>query len=410
MQFELYVALRYLRAKRRDRFFSIASVISVTGVALGVAALIVAMAITNGFHALFSDQLIGASSHITLVERNPEYGIENYDALIEQLGRIEHVEAAAPTLYGEMMITTPARAKGCVLKGVNPDAEVQVSDLLSKVVEGSFDGLRNSEGRFPGILLGRQLADAIGARVSTIVTVMSPQGEITPLGMIPALKRFQVVGIFETGFFELDNLWSICLLPDAQRALSIPDVANSIEFRLDDLAASDAAAAAIQDAAGADYSVSTWIERNPVLFSTLEAEKLVTALIIGMTMLVAAMNILISLVMIVIEKTKEIAVLKSFGARNGQIRRIFVWQGVIIGVLGTCLGLVLGHLTCWLCERYRLIPLKAEAYGLEYVPFSPRPLDAVLVALAAVAICYAITIYPSGSAARVAPAEILRYE
>lgn len=410
MKFELYVALRYLRAKRRDRFFSIATVISVTGVALGVAALIVAMAITNGFHSVFSEQLIGASSHITLVERNPEFGIEDYDVLIEKLTGIEHVVGIAPALYGEMMITTPGRAKGCVLKGVDPDAELRVSDLLSKVVEGSLEGLENSAGDYPGILLGRRLADTIGARVATIVTVMSPQGEITPLGMIPGLKRFQVVGIFETGFYELDNLWAICLLRDAQRALSINDVANSVEVRLDDLEASESVANEIQDTAGDDYAVSTWIERNPVLFSTLEAEKLVTALIIGMTMLVAAMNILISLVMIVVEKTKEIAVLKSMGTRNGQIRRIFVWQGVIIGVVGTAVGLALGHLACWLCDRYRLIPMNAEAYGLEFVPFSPRPLDAVLVALAAVAICYAITIYPSSSAARVAPAEILRYE
>lgn len=410
MRFELYVAQRYLRAKRRDRFFSIATVISVTGVSLGVAALIVALAITNGFHELFSEQLIGASSHITVVEKNPEYGIEDYNDIMSRVRALEHVEAVAPTLYGEMMITTPGRSKGCVLKGVVPDAEIRVSDLLSKVVEGSFHELGNDGGRFPGIVLGQRLADAIGARVSTIVTVMTPQGELTPLGMIPALKRFQVVGIFETGYFELDNLWAVCLLRDAQRTLSIKDVVNSIEVRLSGLDASDQVAAAIRYEVGDEYAVSTWIDRNPVLFSALEAEKLVTALIIGMTMLVAAMNILISLVMFVIEKTREIAILMSMGARKDQIRRIFVWQGLIVGVIGTAMGLVLGHVTCWICDRYRLIPLNAEAYGLEYVPFAPQAIDGILVALAAVAICYLITVYPSGSAARVAPAETLRYE
>ena len=207
--FELYVALRYLRAKRRDRFFSIATVISVTGVALGVAALIIAMAITNGFHSVFSEQLIGASSHITLVERDPEYGIEDYELLIEKLSGMDHIVGVAPALYGEMMITTPGRAKGCVLKGVDPEAELRVSDLLSKVVEVRLTGWRIQRGSFPHSA-GPRLADTIGARVSTIVTVMSPQGEITPLGMIPALKRFQVAGIFETGFYELDNLWGIC--------------------------------------------------------------------------------------------------------------------------------------------------------------------------------------------------------
>lgn len=377
---------------------------------LGVAALIVALAITNGFHELFSEQLIGASSHITVVEKNPEYGIEDYNDIMSRVQALDHVEAVAPTLYGEMMITTPGRSKGCVLKGVIPDAEIRVSDLLSKVVEGSFHDLENGGGRFPGIVLGQRLADAIGARVSTIVTVMTPQGELTPLGMIPALKRFQVVGIFETGYFELDNLWAVCLLRDAQRTLSIKDVVNSIEVRLSGLDASDQVAAAIRHEVGGEYAVSTWIDRNPVLFSALEAEKLVTALIIGMTMLVAAMNILISLVMFVIEKTREIAILMSMGARKDQIRRIFVWQGLIVGVIGTAMGLVLGHLTCWICDRYRLIPLNAEAYGLEYVPFAPQPIDGILVASAAVAICYLITVYPSGSAARVAPAETLRYE
>ncbi len=410
MRFELYVAQRYLRAKRRDRFLSIVTVISVTGVAVGVAALIIAMAISNGHQAEMRDHFIGASSHINLVERNPGYGIEDYAVLIQELGRIDQVEAVAPTLYGEMMINTPVRAKGCFLKGVDPEAELRVSDLLSKIVDGSFEGLQNANDEYPGILLGRGLADGIGARVSTIVTVVNPQGEITPLGMIPAFKRFQVVGIFETGFSTFDNLWSICLLRDAQRALSLNDVVNSLEFRLDDLDASETVAAAIEEAAGDDYATSTWMERNPALFNALEAEKLVAALIIGMIMLVAALNILISLVMMVVVKTKEIAILKSMGTRQGQIRRIFMWQGVIIGVLGTAIGLILGHLACWLCDRYRLIPLDAEVYGLAYVPFAPRPLDAVWVALAAVAISYLITIYPSSSAAGVAPAEILRYE
>ncbi len=410
MPFELYVALRYLRAKRRDRFFSIVTVLSVAGVAAGVAALVIAMAINNGVQAGIRDHLIGASSHINLVERNPEYGIYGYGALIERLAGLDHVEAVAPTLYGEMMISTPIRAKGCFLKGVDPAAEVRVSQLLSRIVDGSFEALTGAEGQYPGILLGRGLADVIGARVSTIVTVLNPQGEMTPLGRIPAFKRFQVVGVFQTGFFELDNLWSICLLRDAQRAMSLGDVVNSIEFRLDDLESSVSVAGAIEESAGDEFAASTWMERNRALFNALETEKLLTALIIGMIMLVAALNILISLVMMVVEKTKEIAILKSMGTGLGQIRRIFMWQGIIIGVLGTVIGLALGHLACWLCDRYRLIALDAEVYGLEYVPFAPRALDAVFVALAAVAISYVITIYPSGNAARVAPAETLRYE
>ena len=410
MRFELFVAQRYLRAKRRERFLSIVTVISIAGVATGVAALIIAMAINNGVQAGLRDHLIGASSHINLIEREPGFGIEDYRDLLDAVSRVQHVEAVAPSLYGEMMISTPVMAKGCFLKGVDPVAERGVSQLLSRIVDGSADGLEHPAGVYPGILLGRRLADAIGARVETVVTILNPQGEMTPLGRIPAYKRFQVAGILETGFFQLDNLWAVCLLRDAQRALSLGDVINSVEFRLGDLDTSDAAAAAIQNVAGDEFTTTTWMERNPALFQALETEKFVTALIIGMIMLVATLNILISLVMMVIVKTKDIAILKSMGTRREQIRRIFVWQGVIIGALGTAIGLSIGHFACWLCDKYRLIPLHAEVYGLEYVPFAPRPLDAVFVALAAVFISYLITIYPSGSAARVAPAEVLRYE
>lgn len=410
MRFEFYVAQRYLRAKRRDRFFSVVTALSVAGVSAGVAALIIAMAVSNGFQASLREHLIGASSHINLLEKTPEFGIEDYQPLLAKLSRLEHVEAVAPTLYGEMMIRTAVRAKGCVLKGVDPEAESRVSQLLSKIVDGSFEALEHEGGGYPGILLGRRLADAIGARVSTIVTVLNPQGEMTPLGPIPSFKRFQVVGIFETGLFELDNLWSVTLLRDAQRALSLGDVVNSLEFRLDDFQASDEVARAIRAEAGEDFTTSTWMERNRVLFNALQTEQLATAMIIGMIMLVAALNILISLVMMVVEKTKDIAILKSIGARQDQIRRIFTWQGLLIGSVGTAAGLVIGHLTCWLCERYRLISLDPEVYGLEYVPFAPRALDGLYVAIAAILISYLITIYPSGNAARVDSAEILRYE
>lgn len=410
MKFELYVAQRYLRAKRREQFFSIVTVLSVAGVAVGVAALIIAMAVTNGMHEGIRDHLIGASSHINLIERAPEFGIEAYDELMQQMSQLEHVEAVAPTLYGEMMITTPLRAKGCYLKGVVPEAESRVSDLLSKVVEGSFAELDRPDGEYPGILLGRHLADAIGARVTTIVTVLNPQGEMTPLGRIPSFKRFQVVGIFETGFFELDNLYSICLLRDAQRALSLDDVVNSVEFRLDDLEVSQQVARTIEEVAGEEYATTTWMERNQALFAALNTEKLLTAMIIGIIMVVAALNVLISLVMMVVEKIKDIAIFKAMGTTTRQIRRIFMWQGIIIGALGTAIGLALGHLLCWVCDRYQLIRLNAEVYGLEYVPFAPQALDGVFVALAAVVISYLITIYPSGSAARVESAEVLRYE
>ncbi len=410
LPFELYVALRYLRAKRKERLFSVVSALSVAGVTAGVAALIIAMAINNGVQGQIRDHLIGASAHINLIEESNGFGIDDYRALMEAMGDLEHVEAIAPALYGELMISTPVLAKGCVIKGIDLQAEERVSGVLSSLVDGSVDALHTEEGDFPGILLGRVLADAIGARVSTVVTVLNPQSEMTPFGRIPSFKRFQVAGIFETGFYSLDSQWSICTLRDAQRAMSLGDVVNSLEFRLDDVEASDATAQAIQATAGEGFATSTWKERNRVLFNAMETEKLVTAMIIGIIMVVAALNILISLVMMVMEKTRDIAILKSMGTRRDQVRRIFVWQGTIIGALGTVGGLALGHLACWAGDRYGLIPLDAEVYGLDQLPFDPEPLDAVLVAAAAIVISYLITLYPSGNAARVAPAEVLRYE
>lgn len=410
MPFELQVARRYLRAKRKERFISIVTVISVVGVAAGVTALIVAMAINNGVQAALRDHLVGASSHINLLEKERAFGIEDYEPLIKKLAAVEHVEAAAPALYGEMMISTPLLARGCFLKGIDPAAERNVSGLLDKIVEGSADGLEPQAEGYPGILLGRRLADSIGARVSTVVSVLNPQGEITIFGRTPLYKRFQVAGIFETGFYEYDNLWAVSSLRSAQQSLSLGNVINSIEFKLDDLDLAEAVAREIERAAGDEFAATSWIDRNSVLFNALETEKFVTTLIIGIIMLVAALNILTSLVMIVMEKNRDIAILKSMGASNGQIRKIFMWQGLTIGGAGTAIGAAAGHAVCWAAERYRLIPLEAEVYGLDYVPFAPRPLDGALVAAAAVLISYLVTIYPSSSAAGIAPAEALRYE
>lgn len=410
MPFELQIARRYLRAKRKERFISIVTVISVVGVATGVTALIVAMAINNGVQAELRDHLVGASSHINLLEKERAFGIEDYEPLLQKLAAIDHVEAVAPALYGEMMISTPLLAHGCFLKGIDPAAESNVSRLLDKIVEGSADGLAQQTEGYPGIILGNRLADSIGARVSTVVTVLNPQGEMAVFGRIPLYKRFQVVGIFETGFFEYDNLWAVSSLQSVQQSLSLGDVINSVEFKLDDLDLAPQIAEEIERVAGGKFVATSWIDRNSTLFNALETEKFVTALIIGIIMLVAALNILISLVMIVMEKNKDIAILKSIGARKDQIRKIFMWQGLLIGGAGTSIGVAVGHIICWAAERYHLIPLESEVYGLDYVPFDPHPLDGVLVAAAAILISYLITIYPSGDAAKIAPVEVLRYE
>lgn len=410
MSFELFVAARYLRAKRKTRFISIVTVISVLGVMTGVAALIVAMAINNGVQEDLQRHLLSATAHVNLLEKEPGFGIENWRPMIAEFKRLDHVEAVAPALYGQVMISTPIRGQGCNIKGIDPASEIQVADLLTKLEEGSLNDLIQPPGSTPGIILGRRLADFIGARLQTEVTVLNPHGEMSPFGPLSVEKRFRVVGIFNSGFYEYDYAWTFTTLEAAQRALAIEDVINVIELRLDDIDQAEAVAAKVEELAGPKYQALSWFERNRTVFNALQMEKLVTAVAIGLIMLVAALNILTSLVMMVMEKNKDIAILKSMGAGRAQIRKIFMWQGLVIGVIGTAAGLVLGHLLCWVCDKYKLLPLEPEVYGLEYVPFAPHVLDGVVVALAALAISYLITIYPSGSAARVAPVEVLRYE
>lgn len=409
MAFEVFVARRYLRAKRKHRFVSAVTLISVIGVATGVMALIVAMAINNGVQQEMRNQMLGVTSHVYLLEKERGFGIEDWRPFLERFRGLDHVEAMAPALFAPVFISGAINGRGAFVKGIDPDAEERVSDLLQDLREGSVEGLRPGEG-LPGILIGDRLANEIGARLNSVVKVINPQGEMTPLGPITGEKRFQVAGIFHTGFYDYDSGWAFVDLKSAQQALSLGDVINLIEFRLDDLDLANEMAAKIEDLAGPELTAMSWMERNQPLFNALRLEKFVTAVIIGLIMLVAALNILIALVMMVMEKNKDVAILMSMGARRAQIRKIFMWQGLLIGATGTLIGLAVGHALCWLCDRYQLVPLEAAVYGLSYVPFAPRIADGIAVALAAMAISYLITIYPSNAASRVVPVEVLRYE
>ncbi len=409
MSFELFVAGRYLRAKRKQRFISAVTMISVIGVTTGVAALVIAMAINNGVQQDLQRHLLGAHAHVNLLEKERGFGIEDWRAFMERFRNVDHVVAAAPALYGEVMILGAIRPRGCYLKGIDVKAELQVTDLLAHLKEGSLDDLDDPNGH-PGIILGEQLAADLGARLHSVVTVVNPQGEMTPFGLVPGYKRFRVAGIFESQFFEYNSAWAFTTLHAAQQALSLGDVINVVEFKLDDLHLAQPVGEQIEQLAGPHFAATNWMDRNRTLFNALEVEKFVTAFIIGLIMLVAALNILISLVMMVMEKHKDIAILMSMGARREQIRKIFLWQGVVIGGMGTALGLVLGHLLCWVLDTYQLIPLQAEVYGLSYVPFAPRVWDGVAVALAAMLVSYLTTIYPASTATRVVPVEVLRYE
>jgi lipoprotein-releasing system permease protein len=431
MQFELFVAARYLRAKRRQAVIGIITVISIIGVAAGVASLIIALAINNGFRQDLQDRLLGSTSHINLLRVEAD-GIRNWQPLLSQLEKQPHVVGGAPAIYEQVLISRGARAQGAVLKGIIPQEESKVSDLLNSVNIGSADALSDTQttttkhappdGDEPNplsarltsslapIVLGKDMADQLGATVGSLVTVTSPQGELTPFGIVPKYARFKVVGIFTSGFYDYDNTWAFIRLSDAQRLFDLSDVVSVIEFKVDDIYQAAAIGRTLEAAAGKGFMSTNWMEQNRALFRALRLERVVTFITIGLIVFVAALNILISLIMMVMEKTRDIAVLVSMGAKKRQVRRIFMYQGLLIGVIGTAIGLVLGYSLSWAAGHYHLLSLSAEVYSIDYVPFAPRFWDAVLVSVVAIGISFVATLYPSWSAARVLPAEALRYE
>ncbi len=409
--FELFVARRYLKARRKEAVISVITAISILGVAAGVMALVVALAINNGFRDTLQTNLLGAMAHINVQEKEPRNGIEDWEGLVARIRRVPHVIAAGPALYTPIFFSGPVQSQGGILKGVDIGTELQISDTLRHLKSGSVDRLRApADGGVPGIILGARLAEDIGMMLNSMVNATSPQGELTPFGPRPSIRRFRVVGIFESGFYDIDDRWAYTSLGAAQQANSLTDVVNQIEVKLDDLNRAPEVARTIERIAGPKYATTTWMERNRQLLNALRMEKAVTVVTIGLIELVAALNILITLVMMVMEKYRDIAVLMSMGARRAQIRGIFMLQGVLIGVVGTAMGLAAGYALCYLADRYRWIRLDEQVYALSFVPFEPRWVDGVWIAAAAILVSFLATIYPARNATRIAPAEVLRYE
>jgi lipoprotein-releasing system permease protein len=460
MRFELFIATRYLRAKRRQAFIGVITGISVLGVAAGVASLIVALAINNGFRQDLQARLLGSTAHISLLRVQSD-GISDWRPLLDKLATQPHVVAAAPAIYEQVLISRGPRARGAVLKGMLPQYERKVSDLLNSVVLGSAAGLEEKPAELKGdvekpnstasstakptptaagegarstqespddlasvqrriaamppIILGKDMAEEIGATVGSVVLVTSPQGELTPFGMVPKYIRFRVAGIFNSGFFDYDSSWAFIRLSDAQQLFGLGDIISVIQFKVDDIYQAGTIAHSLEQAADLasgshGFMTTNWMEQNKPLFRALRLERVVTFITIGLIVFVAALNILISLIMMVMEKTKDIAVLMSLGTKKKQIRRVFIAQGVLIGVIGTAIGLVLGYAISYAGGHYHFISLSAEVYSIDYVPFAPRLTDGLIVALVSIGISFVATIYPSWSAARILPAEALRYE
>jgi lipoprotein-releasing system permease protein len=412
MRFELFVAARYLKAKRRQAVVGLVTTISVAGVAAGVAALIIASSITNGMQRDLQDKLLGSSAHVQLMPVEAK-GIRNWQPLLEKLRKVPHVVAASPGLYEQVLVARGARDGGAMVEGILPDYEMGVSDLLKMATPGSVSALEpqnaDADSDLPPIIVGSDLAETLGASVGDAVTLISPQGELTPFGIIPKYVHFRLAGTFHSGFYQYDTQMGYMRLVDAQHLFDEPDLITVISFKIDDPNRALEVGKAIERAAGKGYMTTNWIEQNRELFKALKLEQVVTFIIIALIVIVAALNILIALTMMVMEKTRDIAVLMSFGVEPGQVRLIFLMQGLLISLVGTAIGLVLGYLAAWAGSHYH-IPLSPDVYSIDTLPFAPRPLDGVIVSAVSIGISLLATLYPSYAAARILPAEALRYE
>ena len=416
MRFELFVAMRYLRAKRRQAVVGVVTSISVAGVAAGVAALIIALAITNGMRRDLQDRLVDTSAHVQLMRVQGD-GIRNWRPLMEKLREVPHVTAVSPGLYEQVLVARGARDGGALIEGILPKDELTVSTLLKQATPGSIQALEPlpagsipARGELPPIVLGGDLADTVGAQVGDKVTLISPQGEMSPYGMIPKWVPFRLVGVYRSGFYQYDATMGFIRLADAQRLFDEPDLLSVISFKIDDMNRAPEVGRAIEQAAGKGFMTTNWIETNRELFRALREEQVVTFIVITLIVIVAALNILIALTMMVMEKTRDIAVLMSFGVDPSQVRRIFLLQGLLISVVGTVLGLILGYVASWAGGHYHFIHLSAEVYSIDTLPFAPRVVDGVIVAAVSIGISLLATLYPSQAAARILPAEALRYE
>jgi lipoprotein-releasing system permease protein len=407
MSFELQVALRYLSAKRKQAVISIITVISIIGVAAGVAALVIAIAVNAGFRTVLQNKLLGAQPHITIQSKDGA-GISDFANLTKKIESMDGIVAAAPAVY-EFVMVVAAKARspqGVFLKGMLPESESRMSALAKNIVKGDFGKFNDDS-----IIVGRGLADSLGVQVGDDVDVISAETISTPTGMKQRSSRFTLVAIFSSGLYDLDNGWAYVPLARAQWLKAIgSDVVPSIDGKLrdEDLERAPEIAESIVEKLGKEHFDSTnWKELNKSIMDALKLERLVMFLTIGLIVLVAALNIVAMLTMMVLEKTRDIAILLSMGATSQQIRRIFVWQGVIIGVVGTFFGVVIGHLISYFGEKYHLVPLHADVYTIAYVPFRANPLDTVIIAAAAILISFLATLYPSAAAARLKPVEAL---
>jgi lipoprotein-releasing system permease protein len=407
MRFEWFVAKRYLRSPCRPAVLRLVTMFSILGVGAGVATLVIALAMNTGFRETLQDRLLGVTAHVSLTR--PGSDIHNYEALATKLAALPGVKSVTPAVYQTVLLSFGGQALGVVAKGVEVEQEKRGDQALQKIVEGSLDFKPDADG-IEGLMVGKQLAEDWKISPGDYVTLMSPQGRLTPFGLMPRTRRYRVAGVFDSGFYDYDKNWCFLTLKAAQSLAGSSDAVNVLEFRLDNPERAGEIAKQAEQLAGPDYSATTWVEQNLALFRALKLEKLVTTIFIGLITFVAGLNILVVLSMTVTDKARDIAVLMSMGTRREQIRTIFLWQGIAIGFTGTVIGLCVGYAFALIAGTYQLIPLDPAVYAVSYVPFHPSVSDGVWITLAAMGISIGATILPARAAARLLPVEILRYE
>lgn len=415
MPYELIISLRYLKAKRKQTFLSLITVISILGVILGVMALIIVLSVMSGFQKSLRDKILGINSHVIVLNYQGSFG--KYQDIIAKIKDVKGVKDVAPFVITQVLVSGKDRSIGIVLRGVEPSLQKKVTDLTKFVKVGSIDNL-SQKGKLPGILIGKELSANLGVVEGDKLTVILPQGDITPLGVMPKMVEFEVVGIFETGMFDYDATMGYISLNEAQSLLGIGDKITGIEIKVSDIFKSDLVAQEAQGKLGLPFKVRDWKEMNRNLFSALKLEKTALFIILLLIVLVAAFNIITALVMLVMEKNKDIAILKSMGATYKSIGKIFKLQGIIIGLVGTSVGGFLGvlvsinlHSIVTFAEKVTGIELLArDVYFMDRFPSSVDPIDVILVCSFSFLICYLATLYPAKEAAKMDPAEVLRYE
>lgn len=408
MRFELFVALRYLFSRRKQTFIYIISIMSILGVALGVGALVVVLGVYNGLTTDMRDKILGANAHAIVMSYLPS-AFETRGDVTEQARSVAGVTGATPFIYTEVMLSAGGGVKGVVLRGIDPQSAPAVLSMLRQIRSGSAEGLQR-EGT-PGIIIGEELAKRLGLGPGSRVNLLSPSGQKTASGYAPRIRPFEVVGIFKTGMFEYDSSLAFVTLAAARDVLGLPEnFISGVELTVADLFQADKTSAAVAAELGSPFYVRSWMEMNANLFAALKLEKIGMFILLAMVVLIGSFSIVTTLVMLVMEKTRDIAIMMSMGATSGMIRRIFMLQGSIIGVIGTLLGYALGLSLGWLLKRYQFIKLPENVYTLDHLPISITLADVLIVGASAMLLCFLATLYPARQASRLQPAEALRYE